>query len=375
MIACGKEYVSLTDRGKLTLKDLGVRIYRFSDEDFSEYELEMDTTIGELQSIMKTAAVYYSFLSNRILDIEDPTSLLSTSIGLAKFKENVGAMEQSFLSTYREMERFSHNTENRLMATEIIVGSGKDLVTEVSEFEAVYKEIRKKVRIEKESAAGVSAIIFLSKRYDGTYPYENLEYYMKITKSYESAAVMASIDKKTDDVSAKFNEIRGIFQNWGYTASEDVELSSAYIAISDLEPKEIKDKLSVLIDAIKSYLEYPLVAATIMATVPVMEANETLNLLSKAYNIIEMNVGSLEKSQIMATAVRLIHGIKKELITGVSADAPVQNTPYHLYYMPSPFLFPFFMPMFMIQGSYYSTFSGIGGVHPAHIHSLGGFSG
>lgn len=375
MVPYSQEYVMLTAKGKICVHDLALRLYRFSDEEFSSYEKEMSTTLGQLNDIVTTARAYYTYLENTVTDIEQKSTLLSTAIGLAKFRDNIEDMERKFGSLYSEMGEFTRNVENRLMATEILAGSGKDISNDIDEFKEVYKKVRHEARIPRESSTAVSAIIYLSKRYDGTYPIGNLSEFTKVTDSYESAAIMSSIDKNTSETTGKFIQMKEIFSHWGYDASEDVELSSAYIAISELQPPEIKDKLSVVIDAIKNYLEYPLVASTVVATIPVMESNETLDLLSKAYNILENSVPGFERSEIMAAAVSLVHGIKNELIMGVDSKAPVVNTPYHFYYMPSPFLFPFYMPMFMAQGSYYSTFSGIGGVHPAHIHSVGGFSG
>ncbi|MHB1439700.1 MAG: hypothetical protein ACYCSO_01155 [Cuniculiplasma sp.] len=375
MVPLDQVYVKITDEGKQIIHDLSLRLYRFSDEEFSNYQTEMNATIGELTNIVVSAKGYFNYLEGIVSDIEQKSTLFSTAIGLAKFKDSVESVETRFRNAYEEMGKFTKNVENRLMATEILTGSGTDISEQMRSFAEVHKEIRHKIHIPRESATAVTAITFLSRRYDGTFPLENLKTFMNITPSYESAAVMASINKPLEDTQAKFVAMKRIFSAWGYDTSEDLELSSAYVAISDLQPEEIKDKLSVIIDAIKNCLEYPLVSSTIIATVPVMEANETLDLLSKAYNIIENNVSGFEKSEIMAASVSLVHGIKKELITDVDSKAPVVNTPYNFHYMPSPFFFPFYMPMLMVQGSYFSTFSGIGGVHPAHIHSVGGFSG
>ena len=39
-------------------------------------------------------------------------------------------------------------------------------------------------------------------------------------------------------------------------------------------------------DALKNYLEYPLVAAAILTSIPTLEANETLDLMEKAYSLL-----------------------------------------------------------------------------------------
>lgn len=379
MISYKDIYVLLTDKGVQEEKDLSVRVYRFSDEEFSVYEGEMNETLKELTNIVQSAKSYFDYLEN-VMDYDGSqrSVLMSTSMSLAKIAGDTNTIATRFMSTYNEMGSFTRNFENRLMASEIITGSGKDISSEMAQFKEVFHEVHHKIKVPRESAAGVASMIYLARRYDGTYPYENLQTFLESTKSYESAAVMATMNRPAQDTLQKFTGMRAIFTGWGYNASEDVELSSAYIAISDFQPSEIRDKLSAVIDTMRNYLEYPLVASTVIATVPVMESNETLDLLRKAFNILQKNLSGFENSELMAVAVNLIHGIRNELVRNVSAQAPtpaVSATPYHFYYMPYPMLFPMFMPMFMIQGSYYSTFSGIGGVHPAHIHSVGGFSG
>jgi len=37
--------------------------------------------------------------------------------------------------------------------------------------------------------------------------------------------------------------------------------------------------------------------------------------------------------------------------------------------------FPMFYPLIIVHSSYYSTFGGMGGAHPAHVHGVGGFMG
>lgn len=378
MVSYKEIYVSLTDRGVQIVKDLSVRMYRFSDQEFSVYENEMDETLKELTDIVNSAKNYFGYLEQIMNNDSDRSVIMSTAMGLAKISGDMKSIASRFMTTYNEMGAFTRNLENRLMAAQIITGSGKDISGEMEQFKEVYHEVHHKIKIPKESAAGVASMIYLAKRYDGTYPFENLQTFVGVTSSYESAAVMATMNRPVQDTVQKFKGMRSIFTGWGYNTSEDVELSSAYIAISDFQPSEIKDKLSAIIDTMRNYLEYPLVASTVVATVPVMESNETLDLLRKAFNILQRNLSGFENSELMAIAVNLIHGIRNELIRKVSSQAPtpaVTSTPYHFYYMPYPMLFPMFMPMMMIQGSYYSTFSGIGGVHPAHIHSVGGFSG
>jgi hypothetical protein len=54
-----------------------------------------------------------------------------------------------------------------------------------------------------------------------------------------------------------------MFGFWGYGESEDTDLASAYLAISDFTRDEVKDKMAIILSALKNYLEYPLVATAI----------------------------------------------------------------------------------------------------------------
>lgn len=375
LIPYNNQFIMLTDKGKNLVKDLAIRIYRFSDEDFTNYEKEMTKTMEDLDNIVNTSKTYYSYIESVVPNIEQDSILLSTAIALAKFKDNVDSIKNRFTGIYEALGSYSKNIENHLMATEILTGAGKDIEDNMEDFKEVFKKVMRESSVPRESATAVAAIIYLSRRYDGTFPLQNLDEFRKITPSYEAAAVMASINKNFNEISEKFADMRKILSQWGYDESEDVELSSAYVAISELKPDEIKDKLSIVIDALKNYLEYPLVASTIVATVPVMESNETLDLLSKAYHLLENNFTGFERSELMAASASLIHGIRSELITGIDSKAPLTDTPYNFYYVPSSPLFQYYVPVLMVHGCYYSTFSGIGGVHPAHIHAVGGFSG
>src|SRR5256712_13057458 len=72
--------------------------------------------------------------------------------------------------------------------------------------------------------------------------------------------------------------------------------------------------MSIIGTALKNYLEYPLVAAAILTSIPTLEANETLDLMEKAYSQLwSFDIG-LERSELVSLSVRMIHGIKNELV-------------------------------------------------------------
>ena len=157
--------------------------------------------------------------------------------------------------------------------------------------------------------------------------------------------------------------------------SEDTELAAAYLSISDLGPNDVNLKLTILVNGLRNYLEYPLVAAAILASIPTLEANETLDLMEKAYSLLGAYAAGLERSELISLAVRMIHGIKNELVKQLDSTANIVKTPVQFTYVPTNIFFIYYAPLIIAHSSYYSTFSGIGGYHPAHVHGVGGFMG
>ena len=157
--------------------------------------------------------------------------------------------------------------------------------------------------------------------------------------------------------------------------SEDTELASAYMSISDFAPDEVNTKLTIIVDSLRNYLEYPLVASAILASIPTLEANETLDLLQKAYSLVGTYATDLSNSELLSLSVRMIHGIKNELVKELDPTAKLTNTPMQFTYAPSNVFFFYYGPLIVAHSYYYSTFSGIGGFHPAHVHGVGGFMG
>jgi hypothetical protein len=126
---------------------------------------------------------------------------------------------------------------------------------------------------------------------------------------------------------------------------------------------------------LRNYLEYPLVAAAILASIPVFEAHEALDLMEKAVTLLSGYVSGLERSVLVALAVRMIHGVRNELVKKVDPTATITSTPVQFTYFPYPGLFLWFRPVIIAHSSYHATFSGMGGFHPAHSHGIGGFAG
>src|SRR5438477_83096 len=64
--------------------------------------------------------------------------------------------------------------------------------------------------------------------------------------------------------------------------------------------------------------------------------------------------------------------IKNELVEKLDPTAKILKTPVQFTHTPSNIFFGYYAPLIIVHSIYYSTFSGIGGFHPAHVHGVGG---
>ncbi|MGC2289745.1 MAG: hypothetical protein WA688_07820 [Thermoplasmata archaeon] len=368
----GNGYVGLTGLGVMSLRDLGTRLYRVSDLPFTSYMGQTQEVDGELNGIANQSAQYFSTLSGPLPSV-DRSYLWAISIGLAKRENDIRKGATEFLDAYNGLRDLAHNDENRLMSAEILTASSRSIADSLPLLKQLDGTVRH-LGIPKESSLGVASIMLLGQRGDGTFATDNLQTWLKTTPSYESAALMAVLNRPLDEIGAKFAACRSMFGGWGFAPSEDVELSSAYIAVSDMPLDGLSPKLAVLTRGLGAYLQYPLVGSSILASIPVLEANETLQLLTEAYDILGKRAMPLSQPELICLAVRMIHGIQAEKVTGLDTTATaVPAPPVNFHYMPG--MWFFFVPVFVGHGSYFSTYGAFGGAHPAHVHTMGGFVG
>jgi hypothetical protein len=380
MVPYGGTYLALTGLGVITLNDLNVRNYRVSDSEFSDFVEESKETSAELRSIAERGSFYTSNIRTEFPDT-DFSQLWGVSIGLAKLQGDQSQISQRFLLALSILHHFKSNIENKMMAAEIMTSSRGDpsqspansLQSLSDTLVSLDQEIRREAKVPKQLSAGVAAIIMFGKRFDGTYPTDRFVEFSKTTSSYESAAILSVLNVPTDQLTGKFQLFRGIFGSWGYETSEDTELAAAYLSISDLGPDDVRTKMTIILDGLKNYLEYPLVATAILTSIPTLEANETLDLMEKAAALLGSVATGLERSELVSLAVRMIHGIENELVKKLDPTAKIAKTPVQFTYAPSYALF-MYHPLVIAYAGYWSTFSGIGGAHPAHVHG-GGFMG
>jgi hypothetical protein len=383
MVAYDGEYLALTGLGLVTLNDLNVRNYRVSDTEFSDFILETRETSGELQAIAQRASLYESGLRSEFPK-SDISQLWSVAIGLAKLQGDPAQISQKYYLALGLLQHFKSTIENKMMAAEVMTASraapsqgspGDDLQTLFKSLDDIDKQIRKQAKVPKQLSAGVAATILFGKRFDGTYPIDNFEQFTKLTSSFESAAILAVMNVPFDALSGKFQAFKALFDSWGYEKSEDTELASAYLAISDLGPNDVKLKLSIIVDGLKNYLEYPLVAGAILASLSTLEANETLDLMEKAAAILGTVASGLMRPEVVSLAVRMIHGVDNGIVKKLDPTAALANTPVQFTFSPANAFFMYHTPIILANYYYFSTYSGIGAFHPAHIHGIGGFMG
>ncbi len=359
-------FLAITAAGRTALRDLNVRLYRVGDQEFALYWDASQKTDQELGRIAYQSGSVALPLAGVLPNVER-SYVWAVSIGMAKLDGDLAARLQTFLSAYRSVEPLSSNVEDRMMASEIVSALPATSEPFAPTLSGLAHEVRSR-GVPAEVALGVGSILLMGRRADGSFAFDPLSLFLQRTRSFESAALLAIENRPIEELAAKFDQLRGQFRQWGYSTSEDTELSSAYLTVSDLPADAISTKLAILARGLGAYLQYPLVAAAILASIPVLEANETLNLLEKAYEILGQRTGPMSQAELISLAVRMIHGLKVASVDEL--DPTARAAPASLSYVGSP---PrIWMPVLITHHVYFATFSGIGGAHPGHVHSWGG---
>jgi hypothetical protein len=388
MVAYGGGYLSLTDLGSVVLNDLNVRNYRVSDEQFSDFVTEIRSTYSELRSIADRATSYVGVLKSAPGGAEDwdddaddsdqqhqvQALLWSTAIGLGKLQGDTSQIAERVAQALYILVSFKSLPPNKLMAAEVMTALNRDPIDLATDLMNLDAQVRDQ-GVPKETSVGIAATLLAARRYDGNYPLDDFIEFHKATKSVAAASVLAVMNVPYADMSAKFQSFRDLFKSWGYTMSEDTEIASAFLAIGELEVGEVKDKMQYIVEQLKNYLEYPLIPAAVLASIPVFEAHEVLDLMEKAVTMLTGYLTGFERSEVVALAVRLIHGVRNEIVKQIDPTATVAETPIQFTYGSSPGLLRWYFPVVVVHSSYTSAFSGMGAFHPAHAHGLGGFAG
>ncbi len=361
-------FLAITTRGRLALRDLNARLYRVGDQPFPSYWTEATRVDDELLTIANASAQVESPLATELPSVER-SYLWAVALGLVKSGGDPNTRLRAYLDAYHRLHDLSENVENLLMSAEILAVLPRPLDDAVEWLGALMREVDE-LGVPAPAQLGVASILLLGERADGTFATDMLRGYLTNTPSFEAAALLAVWNKPYEELSARFAYLKSLVASWGYSASEDTELSSAYLAASDLPADSVAPKLAILSRGLAGYLQYPLVAAAILASIPVLEANETLNLVEKAYEILGQRTGPMAQAELITFAVRAIHGIEVRTVDELDTTARAPLTPPGFSYANVP---PrIWLPVFIAHNSYYATFSGIGGPHPGHVHAWGG---
>jgi len=379
MVPYDGQYLALTGLGVVTLSDLNVRNYRVSDREFSDFVDESKETTNELKTIAQIGRSDVSSLQQTYPQA-DPSQLWSVSIGLAKLQGDQSQINQRFGISLGILQHFKSTPDNKMMAAEIMTsltsnplyGDNSDLPGLGKALENLDHDLRHHAKVPNQLSAGIAALLLFGRRHDGTFPTDRFMEFTKMTRSFESAAILSVLTTPMDQLASKFQSFRQLFSFWGYQMTEDTELASAFLTLSDFNPTDVTTKMSIILTALKTYLEYPLVATAILTSIPTFEANETLDLMEKTYSLLWSYAQGLQRSELISLSVRMIHGMKNELVKQLDPTAKIANTPVQFTHPPLPIFFFYHAPLILVHSSYYSTFSGIGGAHPAHVHGYGG---
>lgn len=335
-VLCGERYLSLTGAGIVLLHDLTIRNYRVGEKDFENFIQESKATEMELKAMAERASYYYSGIKDAISDMDtsplafsddedveeddedyrikskgvESSQLWAVSIGLAKLEGDPDKIKENFIQILNTLKGFSNsNLDSKLMAAETLVAAGHagDISQNIDKLATTDRQIRQSANVPEELSTGVTATL-----YCGANPGASTRFgeFSKITKSYTAAAVLSGSQESLESLSQKFESFRSLFDSWGYSSSEDVDLAAAYLTVSPLSREDLRSKMSAIIDAIKAEFEFPLVPAAILTSIQALNANEVLDLMEKAVTILQsqpLTMG-LSHSELANLAIRMIYG-------------------------------------------------------------------
>jgi hypothetical protein len=335
-VLCGERYLSLTGAGIVLLHDLTIRNYRVGEKDFKNFIQETKATEMELKAMAERASYYYSGIKDAISDMDtsplafsddedveeddedyrikskgvESSQLWAVSIGLAKLEGDPDKIRENFIRIMNTLKGFSNsNLDSKLMAAETLVAAGhaEDFSQNIDKLATTDRQIRQSANVPEELSTGVTATLFCGANPGASTRFDK---FSKITKSYTAAAVLSGSQETLESLSQKFESFRSLFDSWGYSSSEDVDLAAAYLTVSPLSREDAQSKMSAIIDAIKAEFEFPLVPAAILASIQALNANEVLDLMEKAVTILQsqpLTMG-LSHSDLSNLAIRMIYG-------------------------------------------------------------------
>jgi len=321
---------------------------------------------------------------------EYDSALWSVGIGLAKLQGDQQQILERFLSAYNSLQHFNSNVGSKLMAAEVMAATNSDFINLSSSLTDLEQRLRNDANVPEEQSVGIAATLLYGGPGSST-SFDRFVEFSKITESKETAAILAITNIATDQLTSKFHSYKDMFDDWGYSTSDDTDLAAAYLSISPLVADDVKSKMNTIVDALKSDLQYPLVAAAILTSMSTLEATESLDLMEKGVSILSNFATGLGRSEMVSLAVRMIHGVNNELAKKLDPNATITATPVQFTHTPQqvsqsvygygpyyggfyPGFWWWYYPLIIAHSTYHNTYNTGGGYHEGHDHGVGGFA-
>lgn len=406
LVPYGNEYLSLSASGVIMLNALNARMSRISDMEFSDFVLETNETDAELRGIAQRARSFVFDIRNRIplpTDMDEDAAnrtgevkvspydsvLWSVGIGLAKIRANEDQILDRFVSAYNSLGDFKSSVWNKLMAGEVMAATVVDFMSLSQSLTDIEQKLRNFANVPEEQSVAIAATLIYGGS-DSAISYGRFVEFSKITESQETAAILAITNINVEQLTSKFHSYKGLFDEWGYSTSDDTDLAAAYLSISPLVADDVRSKMNTIVDALKSDLQYPLVAAAILTSMSALSATEAIDLVEKGISILQGYASNFGRSELVSLAVRMVHGVNNELAKELDPNASISKTPVQFTHSPQQVAqsaygtgqyyggyypgFWWYYALIISHSTYHNTYNTGGGYHEGHQHGLGGFA-
>jgi hypothetical protein len=314
---------------------------------------------------------------------QEVSQLWGVAIGLSKLQGDQNQIRDQFLQVMESLKAFDSDLDKKMMAAEIIVASGTSSFQSLEQDLATLdKQLRNEHNVPQSQSIGIAATLLYGKNRDtDTYPMDRFRHFQIMTDTPEVASMLAISNVDADTLGTKFHDFEAIFEDAGFTKSEDREIASAYLAISPVErDDETRSKISIFLDGIRRDLAFPLVPVAILMTIPDLEPHEILDLVEKAVSVLGQYTKELGRSELVSLAVRMIHGVNNELIKQINPQAKISNTP--IQFTSQPYMYGGYYPMIwwyypiiIAHYNHYAIYRGYSNPQAGHSHGIGGFFG
>jgi hypothetical protein len=317
------------------------------------------------------------------------SALWAVGIGLGKIQGNQQQIMERFVSAYNSLQRYNSEVGSKLMAAEIMTASGGDFMGLLATLADLEQRLKESAYVPEEQSIGIAATLVYG-GVDSETAIQRLVDFSDLTSSKEAAAILAITNIPEEWIKTRFHEYKDMFDDWGYSTSDDTDLAAAYLSISSLEAEDAKDKMNSIVDALKTDLQYPLVAAAILTSMTTLSATEALDLMEKGVTILQKYATDLGRSELVSLAVRMVHGVNNELAQKLDPNASRTNTPVQFtntqqqatqsaygpggFYGGFPIFWWFYFPLLIAHSTYHNTYNTGAGYHEGHTHGVGGFA-